>query len=149
MATQGGWDPLKELQAVQKRMNSLFESALARTNFEADGDFDRWTPVCDVVHTEHEVRFCLELPGIEQSDIDLRIEGDELVVEGERKMEREQTGEHYHRVERSYGNFVRRFRVPSSVDRGAVAATFLNGLLEISLPIASDRDEGPVKVAIR
>ena len=149
MATQGGWDPLKELQAVQKRMNNLFESALARTNFETAEGFDSWTPLCDVIHTDHAVMFCLELPGLEQSDIDLRLDGDELIVEGERKMEREQTGEHYLRVERSYGNFTRRFRVPSTVDRSGVVAKFKNGLLEISLPISSSPETGPVKVTIR
>jgi HSP20 family protein len=149
VAIQRGWDPLVELQAVQKRMNTLFESALARTNFETADGFDSWTPVCDVLQLDKEIRFCLELPGLEQSDIDLRLEGDELIVQGQRKMEREQNGEHYHRVERSYGSFTRRFSVPSTVDREGVEAKFTNGLLEISLPKTSKRDSGPVKVAIR
>jgi len=149
LATQGGWDPLKELLAVQKRMNSLFESALARTNFETDEGLDSWSPVCDVIETDREVRFCLELPGVEPSEIELRLEGDELVVEGERKMEAEQSGRHYLRVERSYGNFTRRFRVPSKVRHSDVSARFKDGVLTVSLPVADGRDSGPVRVDIQ
>src|SRR6185436_2347480 len=107
------WDPLKELVGVQERMNKLFESALAKTNFDADGGVGAWAPVTDVYETPDQFVLCLELPGLDQKDIDLRMDGDELVVQGERRMEREQPGEQFHRVERSYGKFVRRFPIPS------------------------------------
>ena len=80
------WDPLKELVGIQERMNKLFESALARTNFDAEGGVGAWTPVADVYEGEESVVFCLELPGLAQSDIDVRLEDDELVVRGERHL---------------------------------------------------------------
>jgi len=143
------WDPLKELAGVQSRMNKLFETALARTDFSAEGGIGAWTPVADVQESSEALTFFLELPGVRLEDIDLHLEGDELLVQGERRMEREEAGEQYHRVERSYGKFSRRFPVPSTVDRSSVAATFRDGVLRISLPKKENVLKGPIRVAIR
>jgi HSP20 family protein len=143
------WDPLKELVGVQERMNKLFESALAKTNFDADGGVGAWAPVTDVYETPERFVLCLELPGLDQNDIDLRMDGDELVVQGERRMEREQPGEQFHRVERSYGRFVRRFPIPSTVDRGSVDAQYRTGVLRVALRKRGEGQQKPVRVAIR
>lgn len=143
------WDPLRELAVVQSRMNKLFESALARTDFSAEGGIGAWTPVADVQESSDTISFFLELPGVRQEDIDLHLEGDELLVQGERRMEREEAGEQYHRVERSYGKFARRFPVPSTVDRSSVAATFRDGVLRITLRKKENVLGGPIRVAIR
>jgi HSP20 family protein len=145
----GEWDPLKELVTVQKRMNKLFESALARTDFETQDDVDSWTPSCDVYETPEALVLYLELPGLEQEQIELRLDGDELVVAGERKIDREQPGEHFHRVERSYGKFSRRFHLPSSVDRETVEASYRNGLLRVSLANKGPRPARTIRVAIQ
>ncbi len=133
MATQAGWDPLRDLLNVQKRMNELFESALARTDFDTGQDLDSWSPVCDVFETPQSLVICLELPGLSQDQIDLRLDGDELVVQGDREMDRESAGDQFHRVERSYGKFSRRFHLPSTVDRDSVEATYNAGVLRIVL----------------
>jgi HSP20 family protein len=148
MAAQTRWDPFKELVSVQKRMNQLFESALVRTDYEAPEGVDTWTPICDVYEAPHALVLCLELPGFEQDQIDLRLEGDDLIVSGEREIDREQPGEHFHRVERPYGKFARRFRLPSTVDREAVQASYRDGLLRIALPNRKDRRSQPIRVAI-
>jgi len=124
MTVRAQRDPLKELLAVQKRMNQLFESALAKTDFDAQEGVDGWTPVSDVYTTSASMVICLELPGLTQEQIDLRLTGDDLIVAGEREMARGGHGEQYHRVERSYGKFCRRFRLPSAVDRGSVDASY-------------------------
>lgn len=146
---QNEWDPLKELVGIQERMNKLFESALARTNFDADGGVGAWTPVADVYETGGRIVFCLELPGLEQADIDLRLENDDLIVQGERRMERGSPGEQFHRVERSYGKFLRRFRLPSHVDPSSVHAAYRNGVLTITLDKRDDAEKKPIRVAIR
>jgi len=143
------WDPVRELAVIQERMNKLFETALARTNFDADGGVGAWTPVADVFESAGRLDLRVELPGLEQSDIDLRVEGDEIVVQGERKMDREQAGEQFHRVERSYGKFARRFPLPSTVDRDSVEAVYRDGVLEISLQKKAGSGPGPIRVAIR
>jgi HSP20 family protein len=148
MSTRTEWDPLKELAGVQKRMNTLFESAMARTNFETSEGLGSWAPVCDVYETDGAMVFCLELPGLQQEQIELRIDGDELVVEGQRKMDNEQAGEQHHRVERTYGSFSRRFNLPSTVDRDSVEATYRDGVLEVVLAYGGQRKPQPVRVSI-
>jgi len=133
MSRSTDWDPLRELSGVQKRMNRLFEAALARTELGAEGGIGPWTPVADVVDEGDTLRIRLDIAGVEADRIKVRFEDDELVVEGDRPMERERPGDRYHRVERSYGKFARRFRLPGTVDRASVQATHRDGVLEISL----------------
>ena len=149
MTRRGEWDPMQDLMTVQKRMNQLFENALARTEFEThDGSPDSWTPVGDVYETGEALVVSLELPGVDQEAIDLRIDRDDLVVEGERSMQREAAGEQFHRVERSYGKFSRRFRLPSTVDRDAIQAQFRNGMLTVTLPKRAGDAPASLKVSI-
>lgn len=148
MTNRGEWDPLREMLGVQKRMNDLFETALARSNFDAANGIDAWTPVCDVFADGGRLVLSIELPGMEQDDIHLRIDGDELVVEGAREMDAKQPGERYHRVERAYGRFGRRFRLPSTADRGAVRATYRAGVLTVVVPEKGGSASGPIRVEI-
>jgi len=141
-------DSLKELLAVQKRMNQLFESALAKTDFDAQEGVDGWTPVSDVYTTSRSMVICLELPGLAQEQIDLRLTGDDLIVSGEREMSRGGHGEQYHRVERSYGKFCRRFRLPSAVDRSSVEASYRDGVLRVVLSKKETGDSEPFRVEI-
>ncbi len=145
---QTEWDPLKELATVQARMNKLFEQALARTNFDTEGGVGAWMPVSDVYETPDRIVFQLEIPGLDQKDIDVRVDGDELLVQGERRMDRDPAGE-FHRVERSYGKFVRRFPIPSAVDRDAVEAVYRSGVLRITLAKRESDKGRPIRVAIR
>ncbi len=147
--SQTNWDPLKELVGVRERMNKMFESALARTNFDADGEVGAWTPVADVYETPSELMLFLELPGLGADEIDLRIDGDDLLVQGDRRTERGGTGDQFHRVERSHGKFARRFPLPSSVDRGSVHAVCKDGVLRITLSKRDGGSQGPIRVAIR
>lgn len=148
MSTRGEYDPLKELEAVQKRMNQLFESAMARTNFETSEGFDCWSPVCDVYERPEALVMAVELPGLTRDQIDVRVDGDELVVEGERRMGGERSGEHYHRVEREFGKFSRRFRLPSTADRGRIEATYRDGTLEVVIANHSTGATDPVRIRV-
>lgn len=146
--SQGVWDPLKELTTVRERMNKMFEAALARTNFDADGGVGAWVPVADVYESPEELTLYLELPGLDQQDIDLRLEGDDLLVQGERRMDREESGEQFHRVERSYGKFSRKFPLASTVDRDSVQAVYRDGVLKVVLQKKGSTGPGPVRVTI-
>lgn len=148
MTAPRAWDPLKDLTGIQRRMNQLFDGALAKSDFGAQGEIETWTPASDVYVLPEALVFCLELPGFEQAQIDLRLEGDDLVVSGTREMEREQVGERFHRVERPYGRFSRRFRLPSTVDRGLVQAAFRDGVLRVSLPHTHQANAPAIRVTI-
>jgi len=140
-------DPLKELVGIQRRMNQLFDGALARGDV-ADGRLETWTPASDVQVRADQVLIWLELPGFEQEQIDLRLEGDDLIVSGTREMDHERDGERFHRVERPYGRFSRRFHLPSTVDREHVQATYRDGVLRISLPHRQAPHAVPIRVTI-
>ena len=142
-------DPLRELAGVQHRMNRLFESALARTDFEAEGGFGAWSPVSDVVETDRALHLWLELPGLDQRDLDVRTEGGDLLVTGELRSDREDSGEQYHRVERSSGRFTRRFPLPADVDRGSIDAKYRCGVLRITVAKRTQERAGPVRVPVR
>jgi HSP20 family protein len=142
------WDPLKELARIQSRMNQLFESALARTDFDADSEVGSWVPPADVYETTSSLVVCVELPGLRQPDIDVRIDGEDLVVQGERRMERSPAEEQYHRVERPYGKFLRRFRLPADADRSSTQADYADGVLRIRLR-RSPSPPGTIKVAVK
>lgn len=146
---QREWDPLRELVGVQDRMNKLFESALARTNFDADGGVGSWMPVADVFETPEQYVVSVELPGLVQEDIDVRVEGSELVVQGERRREKDVPGIQYHRVERSEGKFVRKFALPSRVDRDGVQAEYRDGVLRVSVPKREGPESRPIRVSVR
>lgn len=146
---QREWDPLRELVGVQDRMNKLFESALARTNFDTEGELGAWTPVADVFETPETYVVSVELPGLVQDDIDVRVEGSDLVVQGERRREKDHPGVQYHRVERSQGKFVRKFPLPSRVDRDGVQAAYRDGVLRVTVPKLEGHESLPIRVSIR
>lgn len=146
---QSEWDPLKDIVGIQERMNKLFESALARTNFDAEGGVGAWTPSADVHEAPDRLVFYLELPGLAQEDIDVRLEEGELVVRGERHMDRGTPGEQFHRIERSYGKFLRRFPLRPHVDAASVTAAYQDGVLIITLAKKEGLDNQPIRVAIR
>lgn len=143
-----GWDPFKELAGVHKKMNELFERALARSDFDRPGGIGSWVPEADVYETPEALVVELELPGLDHRAIELRVDDDELVVEGERKMQRGADEERFHRVERRYGRFARRFRLPSSVDRDRIEARFRNGVLTVSLGRRESETPKAIKVPI-
>lgn len=146
---RGESDPLQELAGVQHRMNRLFESALARRDFEDEGGFGAWSPVSDVVETTDCLQFWLEVPGLDQHHLDVRIDGDELLVAGQLPSDRVERGEQYHRVERSSGRFSRRFPLPQEVDRASIDAKYREGVLRITVAKRSQERAGPIKVPVR
>ena len=126
------FDPFRELEAMSSRLNRLFDRSIIRPD-EADG-FAAWAPAVDVEETDKEYRIKADLPEVAKSDVKVGIDDGVLTIEGERKQEKEEKGTRYHRVERTYGKFVRRLTVPSDVAQGEVAADFKDGVLNVRLP---------------
>ena len=145
------WEPFREFSAMQDRMNRMNrnfresyspeapEEALTTTNF---------APPVDIYEDEHTITLKLDVPGIEEKDIDVRIEGNTLTVHGERKIEKEEKEENYRRVERQYGIFTRSFTLPSSVDPGQVNAHYDKGVLKITLAKKAEAKPKQIKVNV-
>ena len=133
-ADMSKWDPLRDLLSIQERVNRLFEDALGAGETIRDGIVaGTWSPAVDICETETEILVKAEIPDVKESDIDIRVRGNTLSIEGERKPHRPM-GEGYHRVERVYGRFQRSFLLSGSVDQERIAATLKDGILKIVIP---------------
>jgi len=95
---------------------------------------DRWLPAVDILEKEGNVILRVEVPGINEKDIDLKLEGNTLTLKGEKKLENEEERNNYHRMESYYGSFSRSFTLPDSVDRDHIKADYKNGILTITIP---------------
>ena len=118
------YDPLASLRAV--------ESAFSRLLTEPQTNRP-WAPAVDIYETENELVVKADLPDVEGKDIDVRVENQTLTIAGERKFETASSDKGYHRIERSYGNFVRSFAVPNAFDTDKINAAYNNGVLTVTL----------------
>jgi HSP20 family protein len=124
------WDPFRDVVALQNRVNSLFRDMTEGDSPMAAASF---VPAVDVYEDETKVLLKLEVPGIEEKDLEVSIENSTLTVKGERKFEKEEKEENFHRIERRYGSFYRAFTLPSTVDTESVAANYNAGVLKLEL----------------
>lgn len=129
-------DPFRELASLQDRLFRTFDATYGGQDREPRelAPPETWTPPVDVFEDEHAITVKLELPEVEMKDIDVRVEGQLLTIKGERKLEREDKREGYHRIERTYGAFLRSFTVPETVDTEHIRAESSNGILRLMLP---------------
>src|SRR5215470_12483216 len=123
------YDPLAHFPATFRN----FEDAVARMLNEPRGARP-WSPSVDIYENENELVLEADLPDVKLEDIEVRVENQTLTLKGERKFEKNQNSRGYHRIERSYGTFVRSFSVPASVDAEKVVAEYKSGVLTVKLP---------------
>ena len=107
-----------------------------------------WLPKTDVTEDKNSYKLTLELPGLDKDNVDVKLEDGVLTVKGEKKEENESKDSRFHRVERHYGSFVRSFRLPESVKREKIEATFKNGLLLINIPKAEEAKPKEIEVKV-
>lgn len=125
------WYPIREVAALQNRVNSLLQD-IAGTDSETVTAAS-FVPAVDVYEDAEKVVLKLEIPGVREEDVDIRVENQTLSVRGERKFDSEEKQENFHRIERHYGSFFRSFSLPNTVDTDAVAATYNAGILRLEL----------------
>ena len=140
-------DPFRELATLQSRLNQAFDSTLARPARNEEELFTgTWAPPVDIMETKDKTILKAELPGFKENQILVRFEDGVLSLEGERKFEKDNGDENYHRVERSYGKFVRSFTIPSNVDNEHISAAFDNGILTVELPKREETKPKQIKI---
>ena len=108
-----------------------------------------WSPAVDIYETENELVLKADLPDVKLDDIDVRVENETLTIKGERRFEQQENSKGFHRIERSYGTFVRSFSVPATVETDKVAADYRDGVLTVTLPKKEAAKPRQVKVAIK
>ena len=138
------WDPFRELNSLQGRLNRLFEEQYGNSREESltAGAF---VPPVDIYEDQHSIQLKLEAPGIEEKDLDVKIENNVLTVSGERKFEKE---ENFRRVERRYGSFTRSFTLPNTVNPEDIGADYNNGVLKIKLGKRAEAKPKQIRVNI-
>lgn len=129
------WNPLRELEEMSDRLNRF----IARQDTEGSNGKEMmmvadWTPSVDISETDEAFHIAAELPDVKTDDVKVTMENGVLTLQGERKEEREEKGCKIHRIERSYGRFVRSFMLPDLVDDTKVKAEFKSGVLHLHLP---------------
>src|SRR5436309_3798812 len=140
------WDPFREFTTLQDRMNRLFRDSFSEGQEALTTS--TFAPPVDVYEDEHNITLKIEVPGIDEKDIDVRIENNTLTVHGERKFEKEEKEENYRRVERQYGSFTRTFTVPSTVDPEKVEAHYDKGVLKVRLAKKAEAKPKQIKVNV-
>lgn len=128
------WHPSVELEEISKRLNRI----LGRTPVPAEPIQELlatadWSPSTDVSETDAAYLIKAEIPGVNKADVKVFIQDGMLTMQGERKIEKEEQGKKFHRIERSYGRFVRSFRLPDDADEASVKAEFKDGMLNVTL----------------
>ena len=143
------WNPFKEMEELQSRLNTYFgNTPLTRNSDEEAVAPARWAPLVDIVEDEKEYLIKAELPEINKEDISVKVDKGVLSITGERKFEKEEKDKKYHRVERSYGHFTRTFTIPEDADADNVKAEFKNGVLEVHLQKAEKAKPKQIEVNV-
>jgi HSP20 family protein len=132
---QTRWDPFKEFEELEKRMARVF----GRLPLKADGEKEAltvadWAPLVDISEDDKEYLIKAELPEVKKEDVKLTIQDNVLSISGERKSEKEEQNKKYHRIERTYGSFMRSFTLPEDADGSKVNADYKDGVLKVHLP---------------
>ena len=131
---------------TQDRLNRLFNDTFSRVFDGEEGSSRAWAPAVDIYETDANIVLKAELPGINPNDVEVRVEDGTLYLKGQRKFEKEVKEENYHRVERSYGSFVRSFPLPNSVNADDAKAEYKDGVLALTLPKREEAKPKTIKI---
>ena len=145
MNTLQRWNPARDFARLQNEVNRLFEGNLGLSrSTESYG----WTPAVDVFEDTEGLTFKFDLPEVEGKDVDVRLEEGTLTIRGERKLEKEDRREGYHRIERAYGTFARSFTLPATLDADKAVAEHKNGVLRLFVPRRAEAKPKSISVKV-
>jgi len=139
------WDPFREVATLQNRVNALFRDFSEGEGAVTTASF---IPAVDIYEDEKKVVLKLEVPGMEEKDLDVSVENNVLTVKGERKFEKEEKEENFHRIERRYGSFFRAFTLPQTVDAEHIKADYHAGVLKLELTKKPEAQPKQIKVNV-
>jgi HSP20 family protein len=143
------WDPFRELDGIHARLSRMLGERPLR-EFDTDPlSFGEWAPAVDIQETDNEYLVKADLPKVKKEDVKVEYEDGVLTVEGERKLEKEEKGRQFHKIEREYGKFVRRFALPGEIDAAKLSADFRDGVLNVHLPKSPETKPKAVTVNVQ
>jgi len=143
------WDPFKDLEDMERRLSTWFGRSLRRRNGEQEVlTVAEWSPLVDIEESEKEYLIKAEIPEMKKEDVKIAVQDDALSISGERKSEKEEKGKKYHRVERSYGSFLRSFTLPDDADGTKITAEYKDGVLRLHLPKSEQATPKAIEVKV-
>lgn len=148
MTTITRWSPLHDMSTLHNRLSALLQDFSVPTAEDNGPSAASFTPPVDIYEDAQKLVLKLEVPGVREEDLDIRLENQTLTVRGERKFEKEEKQENFHRIERRFGTFVRSFTLPTTVDTEKVQASFDAGVLSIEVTRRAEAQPKQIKVSI-
>lgn len=143
------WDSFKDIEEIGERFNRLVgRRATGRDASQEAMTVADWMPTVDIIENDKEFLIKAELPEVDKKDVKVTIQQGVLTIQGERKQEKEESGKRFHRIERSYGTFVRSFTLPEEVDESKLMAEFKDGVLTVHLPKAEKPKPQAVEIKV-
>lgn len=140
------YDPFRDLRSLQDEMNRLFSASFPRVSNQEEMSTG-WSPSVDIYEGENQIVLEAELPGMKREDFELSIENNIVTLKGERRFEKKDEGDNYHRVERAYGTFTRSFNLPRTVSTEEIKAEFKNGVLTVTVPKKEEAKARRIEIA--
>ena len=149
------WNPTRDLATfpsdifnMQREMNKMFDS-FSRGVDEPTLPNGNWMPAVDVAEEDNKYVVKIELPGVNKDDVKITLESSILTIRGEKKAEKETKEKNYHRMERSYGSFLRSFNLPTTVKNDKIDAEYRDGILTITLPKVEEAKPKQIEVKVK
>ena len=135
MKTLTNWNPLRDINNLENRLERFWGAAFPQRNGEKEAlTVSQWAPLVDISEDANEYLVKAELPELKKEDVKVSVENGELTISGERKSEKEEKDRKFHRIERCYGSFLRSFTLPEAISSDKVTAEFKDGVLSVHLP---------------
>lgn len=140
------WDPFASLDDMFSRMPSVF-GRWPRSG--SDGDTAEWSPSVDISETDAEYLLKAQLPAVKREDVHVTYDDGMLTISGERKQEKEEKGEKFHRIESFHGAFTRSFSLPEAIDAGTIRAEAKDGVITVHVPKSKVEAKKPTEIKIQ
>jgi HSP20 family protein len=140
------WDPFRNINTLQDRINRLFDDAFPRSAEGEDDIASAWRPMVDIYETSEGIVIQVDLPGIEKDKVAVEVKGNVLTIQGERVDETTASGDKYYRRERTFGFFSRSFTLRQNITPDNIKASFKNGVLKIEIP--NPEEDRPKQVTV-
>lgn len=142
------YDPFRELRSLQDEVNRLFSGALPKSGIQEEILRGAWAPNVDIYENKEKLVLQAELPGMKTEDVDVSVENSVITIKGERRFEKNDEGDNYHRIERAYGSFSRSFTLPQTVTSEGAQANFKDGILTVELAKREETKAKKIEVKV-
>jgi HSP20 family protein len=142
------WDPFRELEEMSDRLNRMVARPATKTNGKEALTVADWMPTVDISETAGEYVIQAELPEVKKDEVKVTLEEGVLTIQGQRRQEKDEKTTKYHRIERSYGTFIRSFSLPDQVNESGVKAEFKDGVLNLHIPKSEKAKPRAIEVKV-